>query len=106
MFDMFSKQNFPSIPDIPFAHALKSKKDLQMIGISLRSSRFLSFPFPGGDRTSERKTRASEGARLGRAKNWGEVGRGWTTRGEGVGKKGILRSPHPLPLLLIFRIIN
>lgn len=30
--DMFSKQNFPSISDIPFAHALKSKKDLQMIG--------------------------------------------------------------------------
>lgn len=24
--DMFSKQNFPSISDIPFAHALKSKK--------------------------------------------------------------------------------
>lgn len=30
--DMFSKQNFPSISDIPFAHALKSKKDLPMIG--------------------------------------------------------------------------
>lgn len=30
--DMFSKQNFPSISDIPFAHVLKSKKDLQMIG--------------------------------------------------------------------------
>ena len=81
MSDIYSKQNFPSILDIPFAHVLKcKKKDLQMIGISLRSSRFLSFPFPGGDRTSERKTRASEGARLG----WEKLGRS----GEGVNDKG------------------
>ena len=33
MSDMFSKQNFPSIPDIPFVYALKSKKDLQIFGI-------------------------------------------------------------------------
>ena len=41
------------------------------------------------------------GARLGWAKNWGEVGRGWARRG-GDGEE----RNHPIPLPLIFRILS
>ena len=59
----------------------------------------VSFPFPDGDRISER--RSTPGVR----KNWGEVGRG--EREGGVG--GEKRNPSlasPLPLLLIFRTLS
>ena len=62
------------------------------------------FPFPGGDRTGERKKRASEGARLGCAKKWEEVGRGEREGGGGGEKRNrlcFLRSPHPLPLSFV-----
>ena len=56
----------------------------------------VSFPFPGGVRTREQKRgRANEHA-------WNElnIGEKW---GGGREKRRFLRSPHPLPLLLIFR---
>ena len=34
-------------------------------------------------------------ARLGWAKNWGQVGRGWAKKGEGLERKEILPSSHP-----------
>ena len=36
------------------------------------------------------------------SKRLGRSGDGVSEKGEGVGRKGILPSPHPLPLLLIF----
>ena len=69
----------------------------------LRSSRFLSFSRRRSNKRA--KKRASEGARLGWAKNRGEVRRG-EKEGGGVGEKRnrrFLGSPHPLPLLLNFR---
>ena len=51
---------------------------------SLRSSRFLSFPFPGGERTSEGKSGGAPGV----SKNLGRSGEGVSEEGEGVGRKG------------------
>ena len=42
-----------------------------------------SFPFPGGDRTSERKSTPGVSKKLGRS------GEGVSEKGEGVGRKGI-----------------
>ena len=36
-----------------------------------------SFPFPGGDRTSERKSGRAKEHAWGEQKNWGEVGKEW-----------------------------
>ena len=61
----------------------------------------VSFPFPGGDQTSERKSlRAKKHARS--EQKLGRSGEGVSEKGEGVGRK-VTFSPHPLPLLLIFR---
>jgi len=61
----------------------------------------VSFPFPGGEIEQASWQAESKGARLGWAKLWGEVGRGWARRGEGV-----VRSPHPLPCSLFFAPIR
>lgn len=56
---------------------------------SLRSSRFLSF-----SRLRSNKRAKSGGAKehVWGEQNWGEVGRWWARRGEGVRRKGITRS--------------
>ena len=74
----------------PFGHPTQVSTQVQLAATC--DSLFLSL--------SRRRSnkRASEGARLGWAKNWGEVGRGW-----GEKESRFLHSPHRLPLLLIFR---
>ena len=54
--------------------------------VTKRSSRFLSFPFPGGERTSERKSGRAPGV----SKNFGR-------RGEGVRRRKETTSLHPPP---------
>ena len=65
-----------------------------LISVYVACTAVNSVPFPGRDRTSERKSGRAKEHAWGEQKNWGEVGRGWARRG---------RSPHPLPLLIIFR---
>ena len=55
---------------------------------SLRSSRFLSFHFPGEERTSGRKKRTSAWGQQKLGEKWGGGERGGRGGGEGVGRKG------------------
>ena len=64
--------------------------------------------FPGGDRTSERKSgRAKEYAWVGENEVWPGVGKKigekWGGGEQEPGGWGEKESPHPLPLLFIFR---
>ena len=68
---------------------------------SLRSRRFLSSSMRRSNEQAWSKKRPSKGARLGWAKNWGEVGRGEREGGGGWVNRN--RSPDPLSLLLSFR---